>query len=342
MPHNLVIRAFNMKVLVTGADGFIGSHLTEALVREGYDVRAFVQYNSLGEWGWLNRCSADVAGRFEVVAGDIRSGEDVRRAVKGIDGVLHLAALIAIPYSYHAPDAYVETNITGTLNVLLACRDAGVGRVVHTSTSEVYGTAQFVPITEAHPLNAQSPYAATKIGADQLAMSFAATYGMPIAVIRPFNTFGPRQSARAVIPAIIGQLVAGAESLNLGALHPTRDFTYVSDTASGFIAALNSTAGVGKVANLGTGFEVTIERTARLIMEIVGREVPIVGAEERMRPQGSEVERLCADNSLARQWWGWSPTLVGEAGLRDGLRRTVEWFSDPTNLAVYRATRYVV
>jgi NAD dependent epimerase/dehydratase len=331
-----------MKVLVTGADGFIGSHLTEALVRAGHEVRAFVQYNSLGTWGWLDRCDPEVAGSFEVVAGDIRSAEDVRRAVRGTEGVLHLAALIAIPYSYHAPDAYIETNVTGTLNVLLACRDAGVARVVHTSTSEVYGTAQFVPITEAHPLNAQSPYAATKIGADQLAMSFAATYQLPVAVIRPFNTFGPRQSARAVIPAIIGQLVAGAESLNLGALHPTRDFTYVADTVSGFIAALTSTAGVGKVANLGTGFEVTIERTARLIMQLVGCEVPIVGAEERMRPQASEVERLCADNTLAREWWGWSPRLVGEAGLRDGLARTIAWFSDPANLAMYRTSRYVV
>ena len=331
-----------MKVLVTGADGFIGSHLTEALVRAGHDVRAFVQYNSLASWGWLDRADSDVSGAFEVCAGDIRSAEDVRRAVKNCEAVLHLAALIAIPYSYHAPDAYVETNVTGTLNVLVAARDAGVSRVVHTSTSEVYGTAQSVPIRETHPLNAQSPYAATKVAADQLAMSFAAAYGLPVTVVRPFNTFGPRQSARAVIPAIIAQLLGGVDRLQLGALHPTRDFTFVSDTVAGFIAALQSAEGVGKVANLGTGHEVTIQQTAQLIMEIVGREVPIFGAEERMRPQASEVERLCADNALAKAWWGWSPKLAGESGLREGLARTVSWFSDTKNLAMYRTMRYVI
>lgn len=330
-----------MKVLVTGADGFIGSHLTEALVRAGHDVRAMVLYNSLGTWGWLDRCAADVAGRFEVVAGDIRSAEDVRRAVKGVDAVLHLAALIAIPYSFAAPDAYVDTNVTGTLNVLLACRDAGVRRIVHTSTSEVYGTAQFVPITEAHPLHAQSPYAASKIGADQLALSFAASYDMPVTVIRPFNTFGPRQSARAVIPAIIGQVLAGAEALHLGSTHPTRDFTFVTDTAAGFIAALTSTAGVGDVANLGTGYEVTIGETAALIMELIGRTVPIVTAAERLRPGSSEVERLCADNSRARAWWGWQPARHGADGLRAGMAQTIEWFSNPENLAMYRPAQYV-
>jgi dTDP-glucose 4,6-dehydratase len=330
-----------VKVLVTGADGFIGSHLTEALVRAGHDVRAMVLYNSLGTWGWLDRCAADVTGRFEVVAGDIRSAEDVRRAVKGVDAVLHLAALIAIPYSFAAPDAYVDTNVTGTLNVLLACRDAGVRRIVHTSTSEVYGTAQFVPITEAHPLHAQSPYAASKIGADQLALSFAASYDMPVTVIRPFNTFGPRQSARAVIPAIIGQVLAGAEALHLGSTHPTRDFTFVTDTAAGFIAALTSTAGVGDVANLGTGYEVTIGETAALIMELIGRTVPIITAAERLRPGSSEVERLCADNSRARAWWGWQPARHGADGLRAGMAQTIEWFSNPENLAMYRPAQYV-
>ncbi len=329
-------------MLVTGADGFIGSHLTEALVRAGHDVRAFVLYNSLGSWGWLDRCAPDVAGRFEVVAGDIRSAEDVRRAVKGVDSVLHLAALIAIPYSYSAPDAYVDTNVTGTLNVLLACRDAGVTRIVHTSTSEVYGTAQFVPITEAHPLNAQSPYAATKIGADQLALSFATSFGLPVTVIRPFNTFGPRQSARAVIPALIGQLVAGATELRIGSTHPTRDFTFVDDTVSGFIAAMQSTAGVGGVANLGTGYEVTIGDTAELLMELTGRTVPIITSAERLRPDKSEVERLCADNSLAAEWWGWRPQYAGADGLRHGLSRTIEWFSDPENLRMYRTSQYVV
>lgn len=332
----------DVKVLVTGADGFIGSHLTEALVRGGHDVTAFVAYNSLGSWGWLDRCAPDVRGKFAVVAGDIRSAEDVRRAVLGVEGVLHLAALIAIPYSYSAPDAYIDTNITGTLNVLLAARDAGVSRMVHTSTSEVYGTAQFVPITEAHPLNAQSPYAASKIGADQLAISFAASFAMPVTVVRPFNTFGPRQSARAVIPAIIGQLLAGANEVRIGSTHPTRDFTFVADTVTGFIAALTSSAGVGSVANLGTGHEVSIGQTVQLIMELVGREVPVVTDDARLRPDASEVERLCADNSRAREWWGWQPALLGEAGLRDGLARTIEWFRDPTNLQLYRTTQYVV
>jgi NAD dependent epimerase/dehydratase len=332
----------DLKVLVTGADGFIGSHLTEALVRAGHDVTAFVIYNSLGSWGWLDHCSPDVASAFRVIAGDIRSSEDVRRAVGGMDAVLHLAALIAIPYSFQAPDAYIDTNVTGTLNVLLACRDAGVRRVVHTSTSEVYGSAQFVPITEAHPLHAQSPYAASKIGADQLAMSFAASYALPVTVIRPFNTFGPRQSARAVIPAMIGQLLSGATELRVGATHPTRDFTYVSDTVAGFIAALVSTAGVGDVANLGTGHEVTIGQTARVLMELIGHDVPIVTAAERIRPNASEVERLCADNGRAREWWGWAPSEQGEAGLRAGLSRTIEWFRDPRNLAAYRTSQYVV
>jgi NAD dependent epimerase/dehydratase len=332
----------DLKVLVTGADGFIGSHLTEALARAGHDVRAFVQYNSLGSWGWLDRCASDLVGEFEVLAGDIRSLEDVRRAVRGVEGVLHLAALIAIPYSYHAPDAYIDTNITGTLNVLLASRDAGVQRVVHTSTSEVYGTAQFVPITEEHPLNAQSPYAASKIGADQLAMSFAASFQLPVTVIRPFNTFGPRQSARAVIPSIIGQLLAGVNELRIGSTSPTRDFTFVADTVTGFIAALLSSKGVGRVANLGTGYEISIGQTVQLIMELVGRDVPVVTEDLRLRPAGSEVERLCADNRRAREWWGWAPSLLGDAGLRDGLIRTIEWFSDASNLAMYRTTRYTV
>lgn len=305
-------------------------------------MRALVQYNSLGSYGWLDRCERDVVGQFEVVSGDIRSREDLRHAMKGMEGVLHLAALIAIPYSYVAPDAYIETNVVGTLNVLLTARDAGVQRIIHTSTSEVYGTAQYVPIDERHPLNAQSPYAASKVGADQLAMSFAASFALPVTVVRPFNTFGPRQSARAVIPALVTQLLSGAEELRVGALHPTRDFTYVTDTVGGFIAALKSSNGIGRVANLGTGFEVSIERTAELLMEIVGRSVPLVNANERMRPEQSEVERLCAANALSREWWGWSPQLAGEGGFKEGLARTVEWFRDSDNLSRYRAQLYTL
>ena len=238
-----------MKILITGADGFIGSHLTEALVRQGHEVRAFVLYNSFNSWGWLDHCCADVKGQFEVFAGDIRDPHGVRTAMKDCTAVLHLAALIAIPYSYHSPDTYVDTNVKGTLNVVQAARDLGVSKVIHTSTSEVYGTARFVPITEDHPLRGQSPYSASKIGADQIAVSFYASFGTPVVILRPFNTYGPRQSARAVIPTIITQIVNGRREIRLGSQHPTRDFSYVADTVAGFIAALASERGIGEVIN---------------------------------------------------------------------------------------------
>src|ERR1043165_574775 len=256
-----------MKTLITGADGFIGSHLTEALVRQGHNVRAFVLYNSFNSWGWLDHCADDVKGKFEVFSGDIRDAHGVRTAMKDCNAVLHLAALIAIPYSYHSPDTYVDTNIKGTLNVVQAARDLGVAKVVHTSTSEVYGTARFVPITEDHPLQGQSPYSASKIGADQIAMSFFTSFGTPVTLLRPFNTYGPRQSARAVIPTIITQIASGKREIKLGAVHPTRDFSYVADTVAGFIAALNSKQGVGEVVNFGSNFEISIGDTARLIAE---------------------------------------------------------------------------
>ena len=252
------------KILVTGADGFIGSHLTEVLVRRGYEVRAFVLYNSFGSWGWLDHCAADVAGKFEVFAGDIRDPHGIKTAMTGCDSVLHLAALIAIPYSYHSPDTYVDTNIKGTLNVLQAARELNVGKVVHTSTSEVYGTARFVPITEDHPLQGQSPYSATKIAADQLAYSFYAAFGLPVTIVRPFNTYGPRQSARAVIPTVITQIASGARLLKLGATSPTRDFNFVSDTVAGFVAALESSNGLGEVVNLGSNFEISIGEMVRI------------------------------------------------------------------------------
>jgi NAD dependent epimerase/dehydratase len=329
-----------MKILVTGADGFIGSHLVEALIRAGYDVRALVLYNSFNSWGWLDRCDGDVKGAFEVFAGDVRDPNGVRAAMKGCDAVLHLAALIAIPYSYHSPDTYVDTNIKGTLNVLQAARDLGVAKVIHTSTSEVYGTARFVPITEDHPLQGQSPYSASKIGADQIALSFYASFNTPVTVIRPFNTYGPRQSARAVIPTIISQIASGKRQLKLGALTPTRDFNYVQDTVSGFIAALRSTAGAGEVINLGSNFEISIGDTARTIAEVMGVEIEVSNDEQRMRPEKSEVERLWASNTKALELLGWQPDFAGLDGFRRGLTQTVSWFKEPANLAMYKSDAY--
>jgi NAD dependent epimerase/dehydratase len=330
------------RILVTGADGFIGSHLTEELVRQGHQVRAFVLYNSFGSWGWLDEAPAEVRRDLEVFPGDVRDPHGVVTAMKGCDLVLHLAALIAIPYSYHSPDTYLETNIRGTLNVLQAARALGLARVVHTSTSEVYGTARFVPITEEHPLQGQSPYAATKIGADQLALSFHRSFGTPVTVVRPFNTYGPRQSARAVIPTIITQLAAGHRTLRLGALRPTRDFSFVADTVAGFIKAAQADTAVGEVTNLGSGFEISVGDTARLIMEVMGGEATRATIEEeaqRLRPEGSEVERLVADNRKARAL-GWEPRYAGEGGLRRGLAETVAWFTQPQNLARYKADLY--
>lgn len=330
----------NRKIFVTGADGFIGSHLVETLVRDGYDVKAFVYYNSFNSWGWLDRCAADVAGKFEVVAGDIRDPHGVRLAMSDCKVVLHLAALIAIPFSYHSPDAYVETNVRGTLNILQAARELGVEKVVCTSTSEVYGTARFVPITEEHPLNAQSPYAATKTAADQLALSFYQSFGVPVAVLRPFNTYGPRQSARAVIPTIIGQIAAGQREIKLGALHPTRDFSYVGDIARGFIQVATTPETIGRVTNIGSGFEISIGETVALIGRAMGVDVEVIADQERVRPANSEVERLFAGVSLANKLFGWSPQHSGLEGFEAGLRRTVEWFRDPSNLAFYKTGRY--
>lgn len=329
-----------MKLLVTGADGFIGSHLTEALVRAGHEVRAFVLYNSFGSWGWLDRCEADVKGKFEVFAGDIRDSNGVRTAMHDCEAVLHLAALIAIPYSYHSPDTYIDTNIKGTLNVVQAAREYGVRHVVHTSTSEVYGTARFVPITEEHPLQGQSPYSASKIGADQIALSFHKSFGTPVTVLRPFNTYGPRQSARAVIPTIITQIANGKRKIRLGAVHPTRDFNYVLDTVAGFIAALQSDAGVGEVINLGSNFEISIGDTARAIAEVMGVDIEIEMDDQRLRPEKSEVERLWASNEKSRNLLGWRPHYGGLEGFRKGLTETIAWFCEPTNLAAYKADIY--
>ncbi len=330
------------RILVTGADGFIGSHLVERLVRRGCAVRAFVQYNSLGSWGWLDESGQDLLRDLDVFAGDIRDPHGVRTAMAGCDVVLHLAALIAIPYSYHSPQTYVETNVLGTLNVVQAARDLGVERVVHTSTSEVYGTARFVPITEAHPLQGQSPYSASKIGADQIALSFHASFGTPVTVIRPFNTYGPRQSARAVIPTVISQLAAGAREIKLGSVHPTRDFTFVSDTVRAFETLAECDAAVGQTVNAGSGFEVSIGDTARRIIDLMGADAAIVTDDQRLRPEASEVERLWADSSLMTSLTGWTPEYGGGAGFDRGLRETIDWFSDPANLSRYKTDRYVL
>jgi NAD dependent epimerase/dehydratase len=329
-----------VKVLVTGADGFIGSHLTEVLAAAGHEVRAFVQYNSFNSRGWLDDADANLMRRVSFIAGDVRDPHQTSEAVKGCEAVLHLAALIAIPFSYYAPDAYVDTNMKGTLNLLQGARRHGVRRFLHTSTSEVYGTARSVPIREDHPLQAQSPYAATKAAADLLALSFQASFGLPVCVVRPFNTFGPRQSARAVIPTVISQIASGRDKVHLGSLHPTRDFNYVSDTCRGFMAALSSEAGVGEVVNFGSGFEISIADLARLIAEIMQADVTVELDPERVRPAASEVDRLCASNEKARRLFGWSPELGGRDGLRRGLAQTVEWFRQPGNLARYRPEVY--
>jgi NAD dependent epimerase/dehydratase len=328
------------KILITGADGFIGSHLTESLVRQGYKVRAFVLYNSLGSWGWLDHCAPDVKGQFEVFAGDIRDPHGVKAAMEGCDAVLHLAALIAIPYSYHSPDTYVDTNVKGTLNVLQAARELGVKKVVHTSTSEVYGTARFVPITEEHPLQGQSPYSATKIAADQLAYSFYASFGLPVVIARPVNTYGPRQSARAVIPTIITQLAIGQSQIKLGALSPTRDFSYVADTVAGFVAVLKSDYGLGEVVNFGSNFEISIGETVQLIAEVMNAKIKISTDEVRLRPENSEVERLWADNAKAKQLFGWQPSYGGREGFQRGLAETAKWFAQSDNLRGYKTDIY--
>jgi NAD dependent epimerase/dehydratase len=324
------------KVLVTGADGFIGSHLTEMLVEEGAQVRALAHYNSFNTWGWLEdtRC----LDRVEVVTGDIRDPQFARGLVADVELVFHLAALIAIPYSYVAPASYVATNVTGTLNLLQAARETGVAQFLHTSTSEVYGTAQYVPIDENHPLQAQSPYSATKIAADAIATSFFAAFGLPVTIVRPFNTYGPRQSARAVIPTIITQILAGRSELHLGSLDPTRDFNYVADTCRGFIALTGCTAAIGETVNIGSSSEISVGDTAGLIQELLGTRVPIVTDDERVRPAASEVERLCCDNGKIVALTGYRP----QVSLRDGLTRTIEWLQREENLARYKAEIYNV
>jgi len=326
------------RVLVTGSDGFIGSHLTEALLDLGCEVRTFVFYNSFNSWGWLDSLSRETQDQLDVFSGDIRDPNGVRQAMKDVDVVFHLAALIGIPFSYHSPDSYVDTNIKGTLNVLQAARDEGVERTIVTSTSEVYGSAQIVPINEDHPKVGQSPYAATKIGADQLALSFHRSFELPVTVVRPFNTYGPRQSARAVIPTIITQLLDGAKEIKLGALSPTRDMVYVKDTAQGFIQAAITDELLGEEVNIATGGEISIGDLANKIIKVTGKEASIVSDEQRIRPEGSEVDRLCGDVSKLKDASGWSP----EYDFDRGLEETIKWFSDKENRRGYRSHVYNV
>lgn len=324
------------KILVTGADGFIGSHLVERLIELGCNPRAFVYYNSFNSYGWLDTLAQDKLSQIEVFSGDIRDPQGVRKAVAGCDLVLHLAALIAIPFSYHSPDSYVDTNIKGTLNILNAARDLGVSKTIVTSTSEVYGTAQYVPIDESHPLQGQSPYSATKIGADQLALSFYRSFETPVSIIRPFNTFGPRQSARAVIPTIISQVAKGAKEIKLGSLSPTRDLTFVADTVEGFICMAKSSDVMGRVVNVGSGFEISIGDLATKIIRLMGSDAQIAKDAERERPKDSEVERLWAANELAKNIMSWSP----QYSLDRGLKSTIDWFMQSVNLDKYKSHIY--
>ena len=324
------------KVLVTGADGFIGSHLTESLLEKGYDVKAFSYYNSFNTWGWLDALPKDKLDQIEIFSGDVRDPNGVREALKGMDGIFHLAALIAIPFSYHSPDSYVDTNIKGTLNVLQAARELGTERIMITSTSEVYGTAQYVPIDEKHPFQGQSPYSATKIGADRLAESFYRSFNLPVSIVRPFNTYGPRQSARAVIPTIITQLLSGKEEIKLGSLTPTRDFNYVKDTAAGFIAIAESDQTIGEEINIATQQEISIGELAGEIINQINPKARIICDEQRLRPDKSEVNRLLGCNSKIKELTGWTQQYTFEQGIGE----TIDWIAQ--NMDKYKADIYNV
>jgi NAD dependent epimerase/dehydratase len=321
-------------ILITGADGFIGSHLTELLLQQGYKVRALAQYNSFNYWGWLEDIPQHK--NLEVISGDIRDPHFCKEIVKGVDTVFHLAALIAIPYSYVAPDSYVDTNIKGTLNICQAAKEAGNIRVINTSTSEVYGTAQYIPIDEKHPKKPQSPYSASKIGADAMAMSFFNAFNLPVTTVRPFNTYGPRQSARAIIPTIITQIASGAKEIKLGDVTPTRDFNYVKDTCEGFLAIAKCDDTIGKEINIASNSEISIAETLNIIKEIMKSDVKFITEEQRLRPENSEVFRLWGDNTLIKSLTNWQP----QYSIEQGLKETVEWFTKPENLKKYKANIY--
>ena len=328
----------NKKVLVTGADGFIGSHLVESLLEEGCKVRAFVYYNSFNSWGWLDSLPKGKLKEIEIFAGDIRDPNGVRNSIKGIDVVFHLAAIIGIPFSYHSPDSYIDTNIKGTLNILQAARDADIRKVLVTSTSEVYGTAQYVPIDERHPRQGQSPYSATKIGADAIAESFYRSFNLPVVIVRPFNTYGPRQSARAVIPTIITQLLSGVREIKLGAIHPTRDLVYVKDTAKGFIKIAKSDKTIGEEINIATQKEIPVGDLANKLIKMINPEAKIVSDRVRIRPAKSEVERLLGSNKKLKKLTVWKQAFSLDAGLKE----TIEWFKDKENMRLYKPDIYNV
>ncbi len=330
------------KILVTGSEGFIGSHVVELLVNKGYSVKAHVLYNSFNSYGWLESLSKDLKNNIEIVMGDVRNFDSVKNSIKNCNRVINLAALVAIPYSYISPDSYVETNIKGTLNLLQAAREEKIEKFIHTSTSEVYGTAQFVPINEKHPLNGQSPYAASKIGADQMAIAYYRSFETPVSIIRPFNAYGPRQSARAVIPTIISQLANNIKNIKLGSLTPTRDFTYVTDIAEAFIAAINSKSNNGHVMNLGGGFEISVGDLANKIANLMNKEINITEDKKRLRPKLSEVERLKSDYSKAKKILKWKPKFEGKKGFEKGMLKTIKWCLDEENLKKYKSDQYNV
>ncbi|GBE04763.1 MAG TPA: SDR family NAD(P)-dependent oxidoreductase [Nitrospirae bacterium] len=326
----------NKKVLVTGADGFIGSHLVERLIEEGCKVKAFVFYNSFNSWGWLDTISPELLEKIEIFPGDIRDPNGVRTALKDVNVVFNLAALIAIPFSYHSPDAYIDTNIKGSINILQACKDYDIDRIIFTSTSEVYGTARYVPIDESHPLQGQSPYSATKIGADKIAESFHKSFGLPVVIARPFNTYGPRQSARAIIPTIITQLLSGEKEIKLGSLRPTRDFNYVKDICEGIVSLAKCEEAIGREINICSNKEISIGELAQMLINMIKPDAKVVSDEIRVRPEESEVERLMGENSLIRKLTGWQPDYT----LKQGLEETIEWFKEVENLRRYKPNIY--
>lgn len=332
----------NFKVLITGADGFIGSHLTEMLVRKGYEVSAFCLYNSFGTKGWLDFIDPTIKENINFIFGDVRNYDSISKAIKNNEFVFHLAALIGIPYSYNSPSSYVDTNICGTLNVLEACRKYNISKIIHTSTSETYGSAQFVPISEKHPMVAQSPYAASKIGADQLALSFNKSFNTPVSILRPFNTYGPRQSCRAVIPSIIIQILKNKKKISLGSLTPTRDFNFISDTCNAFEEICFSEKTTGKILNAASEYEISIGDTVKLIAQIMKSDIEIISDEIRLRPENSEVNRLFGDSSELQRLTNWYPKYKGKDGFKSGLEKTIEWFSENKNNILYGAENFLI
>ena len=331
-----------MKILVTGSEGFIGSHLTERLVELGHKVKCVVLYNSFNDYGWLDHLDKKILDEIEICFGDIRDFSFAKKNMKNCEAVIHLAALIGIPYSYASPKSYIDTNVGGTLNILEAAKELSVEKLIHTSTSEVYGSAKFIPITEDHPLNGQSPYSASKIAADHLANSYYLSYGVPIVTLRPFNTYGPRQSLRAIIPTIITQVLNNSKKIKLGSLEPTRDFLYISDTVSAFVLALKSKKCIGETINIGSGSEISIKELVDLISKTINKKIVVSSEQSRKRPNKSEVNRLCCSNKKAAKLLKWKPSYKGNSGMKYGIKKTINWFSKSENLRKYKSKNFVV